>query len=873
MHRTSRVGIVAGALLAVPLGALCAVASAAQTPSRQTVDAGSRYEAGWFTRLWLGADYRKVWTTPVSVEVLDLGKESGGLKPVRRVGGQQTKGLALAGADGSSYTFRGLDKDASHLLDSIDPELKNTVVAKMLDSLMSAQHPASDLVARGILDAAGIPCPAWRLVALPDDPALGEFRKDFKGALGVFAPYPTAARGTAPGFLGATEIVDHAEMYERLRAGDDAVDAQALLRARLVDILMGDWDRHRKQWRWARVPGNPLWVPIPEDRDQAFSRYEGLALDMARGSDPRFQDFGPKYAGIGGLTFNGSEQDRELLVPFSREEFVATAQALQARLTDAKIDEAVHMMPPEWYAIGGATLASDLKARRDAWPEVAAKFHEHLAGRVDVRLTNRAERIEASRRSNGDTEVTVHVVGPDGQPGPRTFHRLFDAKETSEIRFYTYGGNDTVKVTGGGNGPRVRLIGGGGDDTLDASGSGNAKLSDEEGTNRAVDAAVDSRPYTPPPPPKNAPWIPPRDWTRETHTMPWVSYSGDLGVFLGYGIQTERFGFRKAPFSASHRVRAGWAFKQEGGRVDYTGLFHRENRRSSFGLYAYASGVEVLRFYGFGNETEAPAEDQDFYQVDSRQYLLYPTFGVPFGKRGLFTVGPAIKYTQGERDKDQFINEANPYGSGDFGEAAVHGVLSWEGRDSLVFPRRGFFAALRGTYFPKVWDVESDFGQVNGNANLYLSAGRVATLALRVGGKKLFGEYPYMEAASIGEGGLGVGALAEPEDTVRGFRARRYIGDSSAWANAGLRLRVSHIDLVLPGAWGVTAFGDVGRVWLEGESSDTWHTGVGGGIWLSFLNDRMALSGGLAHSEEDDIFYFSGGFSYQPRRRPRLPVE
>jgi hypothetical protein len=860
MERTSRVGIVAVALLAVPLGVLSA--AAAQTPSRQTVDAGSKYEAGGFTRLWLGADYRKLWATPVSVEVLDLGKEAGGLKAVRRVGGQQTKGLALAGADGRSYTFRGLDKDASHILEEIDPDLKNTIVAKMLDSLMSAQHPASELIARGILDATDIPCPAWRLVALPDDPALGEFQKDFKGAVGVFAAYPTPARGTVPGFLGATEIIDHAEMYERLQKGDDAVDAQALLKARLVDILMGDWDRHRKQWRWAKVPGNPLWVPIPEDRDQAFSRYEGLLLGMARGTDPRFQDFGPGYAGIGGLTFNGSEQDRQLLVPFSKEEFVATARALQAQLTDAKIDEAVHMMPPEWYKVGGASLVSDLKARRDAWPDVAAKYHEHLAGRVDVRLTNRTERIEAARRANGDTEVTVNVMGPDGKPGAQTFHRLFDAKETGEIRFYTFDGNDTVKVTGGHQGPKLRMIGGNGDDTLDAAGAGNAKLSDSEGTNHANGAASDSRPYDPPPPPKNAPWIPPRDWTRETVGVPWFSYNGDLGVFLGYGFETHDFGFRKSPFASSHQVRAGYAFNAKNGKVDYTGEFHRENRGSYFGLYAFASGVEVLRFYGFGNETQATADNQDYYKANAGQLLLYPSFHVPFGKRGTFTVGPAMKYTDNAEDKDQFINQAQPYGWGKFGEVGVHTILSWEGRDNPRFPRRGFFAAVRGTYFAKAWDVESDFGEVNGNLNGYLSAGRALTLALRVGGKKVFGMYPYMEAAQIGEGGLGVGALQEPTDTVRGYRARRYLGDASAWANSELRLRVSHVTLLLPGEWGLNGFADVGRVWLEGESSEKWHPGYGGGLWLSLLRDRMGFSVGLAHSVEDDIVYFKGGFSY-----------
>jgi hypothetical protein len=260
--------------------------AAADTPARRTVVAGS-YKAGGLHRFFLGSDYRATWATPVSVEVLDLAREAGGLTPVRRVGGQQTKGLALAGADGRSYTFRGLEKDASHLLDAIDPELKDSVIAKILNDQMAAQHPASELIARGILDAVGIPCPEWRLVVLPDDPALGTFRKDFAGAIGVFAVYPQPAKGSVPGFLGATAIIDHNELYKRLEAGEgDAADTQALLKARLVDIFMGDWDRHRKQWRWAKLPGNPRWTPIPEDRDQAFARYEGVVLDMARGQDP-----------------------------------------------------------------------------------------------------------------------------------------------------------------------------------------------------------------------------------------------------------------------------------------------------------------------------------------------------------------------------------------------------------------------------------------------------------------------------------------------------------------------------------------------------------------------------------------------------------
>ena len=74
--------LIAG-ILAVWLGA-ASLAAPEGTPRRQTVVAGAKYRAGGFTRFWLGADYRKVWATPVSVEVLDLQKEAGGLSPVRR---------------------------------------------------------------------------------------------------------------------------------------------------------------------------------------------------------------------------------------------------------------------------------------------------------------------------------------------------------------------------------------------------------------------------------------------------------------------------------------------------------------------------------------------------------------------------------------------------------------------------------------------------------------------------------------------------------------------------------------------------------------------------------------------------------------------
>ncbi len=848
-------------IVLVASGVVVATVSGADSPSTRTVVAGAQYKAGGGHRWLWGSDYRDLWTTPITLEMLDLNKEAGGLKPLFRVGGQQTKGLAMRGADGKNYTFRGIYKDATELLEE---DLRGTIVERVLEDQMAGQHPASEVIVRVLSDAAGIPCPSWRLVVMPDDPSLGEFQKAFAGAIGAFAEYPSAVSDKNPGFRGVTEIIDHAEMYKRLEAGEgDRADDRALLKARLADIFMGDWDRHRKQWRWAKFPGSPLWQPIPEDRDQAFSRYEGLILDFARWRDPRLLQLRAKYPGIEGLTSNGWEQDRRLLVGLTRDDFAKTAEALKGQITNEVIESAAHAMPAEWYRLDGPRLVSALKGRRDALPAVAAAYYEHLADRVDIYLTHKPELVEARRQPNGDMEVRVQRLGADGKPtGDPAFQRTFKKGETQEVRLYTLDGNDKTVVSGG-RGMRVRMIGGNGADTLDASGSDDAKLSDSSGSSKVAEAGLDERKYTPPPPPKNAPWIPPRDWGSMTLNMPWMGYNSDVGLFLGWSVEVRHFGFRKDPYSSSHLLRAGFAFGEKSAKVEYQGEYHRENRGSFWGLYAYGSGVEVLRFYGFGNET-LNVVGKDFYKVNSNELVLYPSFKLPLGesKKGLITLGPVLKYNDTDQSKQQLVNVLKPYGTGKFGETGVHAVVSYDGRDSAAFTHKGVFFAARGTWVPKVWDVKSGFGEVNGNVNGYLSAGKWLTLAVRGGGKRVFGNYPFQEAAYIGSGSMGVGALQEPDYTVRGFRSRRFGGDGSLWGNSDLRLRVSHVTIFVPAHWGVFGFADSGRVWLKGETSNTRHTGVGGGIWLSLLNFKNTFSAGIAHSKEEDLVYVKGGFTF-----------
>jgi hypothetical protein len=864
------------ALVALAL-AVPGVAPAHGATKTRKVTVGPQYGAGGFHRAMLGSSYRALWTTPIEVEELDLAAEAGGLSPWKRLGGMETKILALKGRDGRDYTFRSIDKDPTNILPE---ELRDTFVEEMVRDQMAAQHPAGQLVADELSRAAGVLTqPTARIMVMPDDPALGEFRKDFAGVVGTFYEYPTAATAEHPGFEGAVEIIDHMTLYAKLaESPDDRVAVREFLRARLFDVLISDFDRHRKQWRWVKRPGDPLWHAIPEDRDQAFARYEGALVRAAAGYIPQLRTFGPGYDTIIGLTYNGREQDRWLLPELPRSAWREVAEEVKARVTDEAIERAARRMPPEWYALDGARLVAAMKRRRDRLVEEADRYYRHLAGQVDVQGTNADEIAHVRRLAGGAVEIEVSRRGPDGTAEKPYFSRRFVPGETDEVRLYLRAGNDRVIVEGPRGGVKVRAIGGVGDNVLDDSKGGGTSFYDSEGHDKVVKGpgtAWDRRPYQVPPGPKDAEWIPPRDWGRDWYYLPWASYSSDYGVFLGGGFATKSYGFRQEPYASQQALRVGWAFGASQPKVAYDATFHHTDSGVSTGITAWYSGLQVLRYYGFGNETKA-AENDDYNKVRQQQIAFAPSITLPVVGSLDFTIAPALQYAK-TQEGERLIDAEKPYGYGSFGQVGGWARLRIDTRkpldrasqSSLQLPLRGegggypvsgVYVEAIGAVFPKVWDVEKTYGWVEGSASTYLTAGSSGrvTLALRAGGRHMLGDkYPFYNAATAGGGGFFSG-----QDAVRGLRPNRFIGDSSLYGNADLRLYLSRFFVALPGEWGLFAFGDGGRVWLAGETSNTWHTSYGGGLWIGLLSRSNAVAFTVAKSDERTAFYLRAGFSF-----------
>jgi hypothetical protein len=813
---------------------------------------GPQYAAGGLHRFLLGSEYRSLWTTPVSVPVLELRTFAGGLRPISKGGGKQTKSLLLEARDGRQFFFRAVDKDASVLLPA---ELRETVAGDVVRDQTSSALPTAPPVVDRLLTAAEIPHAGERLFVLPRTSALGEFQNEFGGLMGFLQERVGGADGPPSHWGGATEIIGTDTLLDRVgRSPDDRVDARALLMARLFDVTIGDWDRHRDQWVWLRYGDDKprWWKPVPRDRDQAFAKYDGFLFYFARQTAPQLTNFGPDYSYIPGATWNGRDLDRRFLVGLDWPVWDSVATALKAKLTDSVIATAVRALPPEHYRLWGDRLAASLRSRRDRLPEAANDYYRVLAEQVDVHATEQADDARVIRLPKGILELTLARSGSGDQP---YFARRFHPDATKEVRVFLGGGDDRVVVRGKGGSIRVRLLGGEGQDRLvDSVGDGRENFYDDPAGPSRTEGfrdKVDRRPYTVPR--KDPTAVAPRDWGQRWAVQPWGSYGPDMGALLGVSAVHTTYAFRKYPFAARHLIRAGFATGPKTYRADYRGHFRRENSASYFELLLRASGIDVINFHGFGNEIAAPG-DREFYRVTQDAFGLEPSLILSLGERSTLRVGPLLKYVSTDDRPGRFLATLGDlYGTGTFGEVGGGMTLRFDGRDRTSAPTRGVLFELGGRIYPPVWDVDSTFGEVFGLATTYLSP-RVPldpTLALRVGGKKLWGTFPYFEAAFIGDA-----------STVRLGRVNRYAGDASLYGSAELRLELGQAEIVLPAHVGVFGLADVGRVFLEGQPSDEWHTAFGGGPWLAFLNRAYTLSLAIASSEERTGIYVQGGFAF-----------
>jgi len=813
---------------------------------------------GSFGRFFWGDHYRDAWTASLRIEVLDLQKFAGGLAPLRRGGGRQTKSLRFLGADGREYSFRSIDKDPAQAL---PPLFRTTIAARVVQDQISSQHPLGALVSDPILEAAGVLHAKPVLVVMPDDELLGEYRAEFTGMLGMIEVRPDDYESDIAHFAGANKVIGSETLLEDIGANPtDRVNSRAFLNARLLDFYLGDWDRHIDQWRWAEFSSDsmPGWYPIPKDRDQVFSKLDGLFPSIAQFSMPQIVGYSDKYLSILSLHWNSRDIDRRFLSDLERSVWDSVATNITTKLTDAVIEEAVRRLPDTLFQLDGAWLTETLVSRRNLLGGATTDFYEMLARDVEVHATDRSEVVQISEGVGGYIDVAVSERSPDATP---YYMRRFDPQETKEIRIRLYGGDDSVSVRGSPKlGSLVRLVGGKGDDTFvfDTPTAG-VKLYDDSGDNRVIGEAprgsrINDRTYQP----GDRAAI--RDWGSAIIPSGYIAYGTDYGVLFKAGMSRLKFGFRRDPYASKWTLSAAIATRKRFD-VSFEHDYRFENSSRHFYTQVYGTSFDVLNYYGLGNNT-SDSGGTDYYEVQRRLLTLEPLLGNAFGEKVDVRVGPTVRYSRTGDNAGQFISTIpDLYGRGGFGYAGLGANILWDTRQGMSLDSVEHLGALTGVgldlgawVYPKLWEaVQSTYGTLSAEGRAYLPTGIVPNtmLAFRVGGKKVWGEFPWFDAAFVGG-----------NESLRGFRAQRFAGDASLYGSAELRVYLTDFTLLVPQLFGVYGLFDVGRVWVEGESPGGWHTGYGGGVWLGFLGARYLLSASFVASREGGGIYIGWGFGF-----------
>ena len=303
------------------------------------------------------------------------------------------------------------------------------------------------------MEATGILHSKHTLVVIPDDPRLGEYREEFAGLVGMLQEHPSEGPDDTPGFAGSRKISGTEKLWEHLeKTPCNRIDDRAYLKAKLMDFLIGDKDRHYGQWRWARFPDGDCftWIPIPEDRDQAFIDFDGVAMAVARRGLPRQIEFNDAYPSLVGLSTTGWEMDREFLVELDKAAWDSVVTEFRRNLPDPVIEDAVRKLPPPYYKLVGKALTQALKSRRDALSDFASRYYALITREAEIQATDQDEYAHCEHLPSGDLLVRIGLIeGSDGVRKAPYFQRTFHPQETREVRIYLRGGADHAEIVRG----------------------------------------------------------------------------------------------------------------------------------------------------------------------------------------------------------------------------------------------------------------------------------------------------------------------------------------------------------------------------------------------------------------------------------------
>jgi hypothetical protein len=666
-----------------------------------------------------------------------------------------------------------------------------------------------------------------------------------------------------------SKAYDTDEVADKLEDdNDNDVDQMALLKIRILDMFIMDLDRHEDQWTWGAYDKGKgkVFYPVAKDRDQAFYINQGLLPGIVKWPwlVPQLGGFKAKANKINLFNFAARNLDRFFLNELNEDDWKQAVDKFLTQMTDAVIEKALNQQPKEIRDISAGKIIETLKERRKYLVDEVMQYYRFISLNVDVTGSDKKELFDITKNSDGSVLLQVYKTTKEGDQSVKMYERKFDGKITKEIRLYGFGGDDKFVVHGTEDRIKLRIIGGGGEDVFentagksgragfvyDAIGKNN-KLTGKWKNKMSADTSVNT--YQ-------------RISYKYNQTIPFISigFNQDDGLFLGASLKFIRHGFRKVPYKTMHQFMVNHAVATKAFNFrwysEFIGVFSK-NADLLFDA-DIKSPSTTTNFFGYGASTiydkSKPGQFRYYrarYQLGDISLLLRTRFSPKI----MVTFGPTFQFYSLDSTDNKNRNILLT-GTNGLDPTTLYAKQSYAGgkialvvdtRNNPVLPQKGIVWSTNIRHLEGLNNASYSVTQLNSELTFYFKVGKVATLVNRFGGGHNFGEFEFYQAQYLGS-----------EDNLRGYRKFRFAGKSKLFNNTEFRIKIANFRTYLfPGAIGLLAFYDMGRVWDDTNTNTKWLNGYGAGIWFSPLS-RLVLTFCYTASKEDKLPLIGFGWRF-----------
>jgi Icc-related predicted phosphoesterase len=819
-------------------------------PKTETVsiyDPETANKSKFYSFLW-GKHYRDYYLKPIKAQVATVDTLVGGLTPDRSGGGHQSNSLRLYNKSKDEYVLRALKKSASRFFQStvftdqyIEQDIKGTFADNFLMDFYTSSHPFTPFVIDNMARKLQINTSNPKLYYVPKHNELGKYNSKFGGELYMLEERPSDSQKEKWFFGKSDNIESTNDVFKKLRKDEEyVIDEKAFIKARLFDMLLGDWDRHEDQWKWAEYEGDKktIFQPIPKDRDQAFPKYDGvlLALLLRVPAFKNMQTYKEDISSLKWLNMVGYRLDTAFLQKNKEEDWLEQAKFIQENLSDKFIETAFATMPKEVQDAESEKIQKNLKSRRDNLLTYAKKYHELLEKRVILVGTDKKEDFVIKKLNKNQIEVTQYRNKKDGVM-QLINTRLFDANKTKEIWIYGLDDDDKFMVEGNVRSKiKLRIIGGQNNDEYKVEDGRNVKIYDyktkknefdiDKRTTKRLSDDYEMNTY---------------DYKKArfstTSTIPGGGFNPDDGVKLGIVTTFIDYGFRQNPYTSKHVFKPNYYFGTNGFELGYAGHFPKLLGKLDFNIDArYTSPNFAINFFGFGNEAVYDDENQDidldFNRVKFKIISVAPSIK-KVGKFGSEVMLQAnfedieVENTAGRFIENNSQIDNTVFDDKRFGSAKIS--YGFENYDVVSLPTLGMGFALSAEFKSNLNNTKQNFVTLESKFNFahkIISSGNLVFETVFRGKLITNSNYDFYHGATLGG-----------NEDLRAYRFQRFLGNKSFSQSTDLRYTIGKIKRgFVPMKYGVIAGFDYGRVWLTGEDSNLWHTSYGGSVWINGLN-------------------------------------